>query len=188
TKAVQEGSGLGLSVVHGIVKAHRGAVTVESEPGRGTTFHVFFPVVKQKVEAREIPAPHASPSGHGRVLLVDDEQLLAEMTAEMLTNAGYRVTVMNHPMDAIDWYGSHASEVDLVITDQTMPDMTGLKMIEELRKLEPCLPVILCTGYSESVTREIVQSLGIKLVMKPVLIQDMVRAIRTLLAEGGPHG
>jgi CheY-like chemotaxis protein len=69
-----------------------------------------------------------------------------------------------------------------------MPDMTGLKMIEALRKLEPCLPVILCTGYSESVTWEIVQSLGIKLVMKPVLIRDMVRAIKALLAEGGPHG
>jgi len=188
TKAVQEGSGLGLSVVHGIVKAHRGAVTVESEQGKGATFHIFFPVVMQKAVEKALPSPDASLSGHGRVLLVDDEQLLAEMTAEMLTNAGYKVTVMNHPMDAIDWYGSHASEVDLVITDQTMPDMTGMKMIEELRKLEPDLPVILCTGYSESVTQEIVQSLGIKLVMKPVLIRDMVRAIKALLAEGGPHG
>ncbi len=188
TKAVQEGSGLGLSVVHGIVKAHRGAVTVESEPGRGATFHVFFPVAERKAEAREIPPPDAPPGGHGRVLLVDDEQFLAEMTAEMLTNAGYTVTVMSHPLDAIDWYAGHAGEVDLVITDQTMPDMTGLKMIEELRKLEPGLPVILCTGYSESVTREIVQRLGIKLVMKPALLQDMLRAIKSLFPEGGPSG
>jgi len=188
TKAVQEGSGLGLSVVHGIVKAHRGAVTVQSEPGRGATFHVFFPVVEQKASGREAPASDASLRGHGRILLVDDEPLLAEMTAEMLTNAGYKVTVMNHPLDAVEWYCRHAAEVDLVITDQTMPDMTGLKMAELLRKLKPGLPVILCTGYSESVTREIVQRLGVRLVMKPVLIRDMVRAINALLAEGGPRG
>lgn len=181
TKAVQMGSGLGLSVVHGIVKAHRGAVTVESEPGRGATFHVYFPVARQAADETDAPPSEASLGGQGRILLVDDEQVLAELTAERLTNAGYEVTAMTHPLEAVHWFGRHAAEVDLVITDQTMPGMTGLKMIEELRKLKPGLPVILCTGYSESATPETVQKLGVRLVMKPVLIRDMVKAIKMQL-------
>jgi two-component system cell cycle sensor histidine kinase/response regulator CckA len=181
TKAVQVGSGLGLPVVHGIVKAHRGAVTAESEPGRGATFHVYFPVAQQEADETEVPPYDASLRGHGRILLVDDEQILAEMTSEMLTNVGYEVTAMTHPLEAVHWFGRHAAEVDLVITDQTMPGMTGLSMIEELRKLKTDIPVILCTGYSESATQETLQKLGVRLVMKPILIRDMVKAIKTLL-------
>jgi len=184
TKAVQVGSGLGLSVVHGIAKAHRGAVTVESEPGKGATFHVYFPVVQQGADETEVPPSEVALQGQGRILLVDDEQLLAELTAERLTNAGYGVTAMTNPLEAVCWFSRHAAEVDLVISDQTMPGMTGLKMIEEIRKLKPDIPVILCTGYSESVTREALRKAGIRLVMKPVLIRDLVEAIQALLPEG----
>jgi two-component system, cell cycle sensor histidine kinase and response regulator CckA len=188
TKAVQGGSGLGLPVVHGIVKAHRGAVTVESEPGRGATFHVYLPVMQQGVHETEGLPSNASLQGQGRVLLVDDEQILAEMTAEMLTSVGYEVTIMTHPLEAVNWFGFHATEVDLVITDQTMPGMTGLKLIGELRKQKPDIPVILCTGYSEFATPETLQEIGAKLVMKPVLIRDIVEAIQMLLPSKESNG
>jgi two-component system, cell cycle sensor histidine kinase and response regulator CckA len=188
TKAVQVGSGLGLPVVHGIVKVHRGAVTVESELGRGATFHVYFPVAQRGVSETEMPPSDTSLWGQGRILLVDDEQILAEMTAETLANAGYEVTALNNPLEAVRWFGRHAEEVDLVITDQTMPGMTGLKMIEELRKRKPDIPVILCTGYSKSATQATLQQLGVKLIMKPVLSRDMVQAIKTLLPQGGSNG
>jgi two-component system, cell cycle sensor histidine kinase and response regulator CckA len=188
TKTVQGGSGLGLSVVHGIVKAHRGAVTVESEPGRGATFHVYFPITEQGDPETERLPSDVSPQGQGRILLVDDEQILAEMTAEMLTSVVYDMTAITHPLEAMSWFGSHAAEVDLVITDQTMPGMTGLMLIGELRKQRPDIPVILCTGYSEFVTPETLQEMGVKLVMKPVLIRNIVRAIQTLLPSKEPNG
>jgi PAS domain S-box-containing protein len=188
TKALQVGSGLGLSVVHGIVKAHRGAVTVESNPGKGATFHVYLPVAQQRAGERKAPQLEGALRGQGRILLVDDERVLAEVTAEMLTNAGYEVTVMTQPLEALRWFGLHAEEVDLVITDQTMPGMTGLTMIEELRKLNLDIPVILCTGYSESATPETIHKLGIRLIMKPVLIRDMDKAIKTLLSPKESNG
>lgn len=188
TKTLQMGSGLGLPVVHGIVKAHRGAVTVESEPGKGATFHVHFPVAQQGAVETEAPPADALLRGQGRILLVDDEEILAEMLSEMLVNAGYEVTVMTHPLEAVHWFDRHAAEVDLVITDQTMPGMTGLTMIAELRRLKADIPVILCTGYSESVTEETLQQAGARLVMKPVLIRDIVKAIQSLLPSKESHG
>jgi two-component system, cell cycle sensor histidine kinase and response regulator CckA len=188
TKAVHAGSGLGLPVVHGIVKAHHGAVTVESKPGQGATFRVYLPVSQQQADGSKRRPSDIPLRGEGRILLVDDEQVLAEMVGETLQHVGYDVTVMTDPLEAVEWFGLHATEVDLVITDQTMPGMTGLRMIGELRKRKPDVPVILCTGYSESATPETVQKIGAKLVMKPVLIRDIANAIRTLLPSREPHG
>ena len=188
TRAVHAGSGLGLPVVHGIVKAHRGAVTVESKPGQGATFHVYLPIAQQQADGSKRKTSDTLLRGEGRILLVDDEQVLAEMVGETLQHVGYDVTVMTDPLEAVKWFGLHATEVDLVITDQTMPGMTGLRMIGELRKRKPDIPVIVCTGYSESATPETVRKIGAKLVMKPVLIRDIANAIRTLLPSREPHG
>jgi CheY-like chemotaxis protein len=182
TKAGQAGSGLGLSVVHGIVKAHRGAVTLESELGKGSTFHVYLPVAQEGSGGLEVAAHDAPLYGRGRILLVDDERNLAEMTTESLTNAGYEVTAMTSPLEALRWFGQNAGEVDLVITDQTMPSMTGLQMAATLRTLKKEIPVILCTGFSQAATPAALEGLNIKLVMKPILIRELVQTINALLS------
>ncbi|MCK5057221.1 MAG: PAS domain S-box protein [Candidatus Aminicenantes bacterium] len=185
TKPKGEGTGMGLAVVHGIVKNHSGEIKVYSEPGKGTTFHVFLPVTRAEtmVGFEQIEPIQG---GEERILYVDDENNLAEMGKQMLESIGYRIESRTSSIEALEAFRSGPGKFSLVITDQTMPNMTGLQLAKEIRKISPHIPVILCTGFSESVNEENFKSMGISaFVMKPIVRKEIARVIREVLDETG---
>jgi CheY-like chemotaxis protein len=189
TKGQGEGTGLGLAVVHGIVKAHRGAVQVQSQPGRGALFRVFLPLALG-VEAPPAPLPDV-PAGRGeRILLVDDEPGVVEMASTMLTNLGYRVRAFAGARLALDAFLAAPEDFDLAITDQTMPQMTGAELARALLVLRPELPVILCSGFAGDLTPEEMEALGVRrFLAKPIERQDLAQSVRAALdAKTRPAG
>jgi two-component system, cell cycle sensor histidine kinase and response regulator CckA len=185
TKEQGVGTGLGLSVVHGIVKSHGGAIAVESLPGAGTSFHVFFPAIEA---AAELPAAAAVtlPRGRERILVVDDEPALAKAATKMLERLGYRVEFRTNSVDALEaiHHQSKEEQFDLVITDMTMPHLTGADLAKELLKYHPRLAVLLCTGFSEKIDAEQAASLGIQgFLMKPVVLKELAAMVRKVLDE-----
>jgi PAS domain S-box-containing protein len=182
TKETGKGSGMGLAVVHGIVKSHGGAITVESVVGEGSTFTVYFPALeKETVRSADTVEPIAR--GTGRILFVDDEEALALIGQSMLKRLGYKVDIRTSSRDALDAFQANPKKYDLVITDYTMPGMTGLALSEKLLKIRPDIPIILCTGYSEVATPEKVKAAGIReLIMKPVVRQQLAHAVNRIVA------
>lgn len=183
TKAVGEGTGMGLAVTHGIIANHGGAITVTTAPGCGTTFQVYLPQVDGA--AAEDAGPEAPASvGTERILFVDDEAAIAELGQEMLEPLGYRCVACTSGEQALDAFRTAPQGFDLAITDQTMPKMTGEALIRELRSIRPDLPIILCTGYSHTMTAEKAQTLEIDAyLLKPLLAADLDRAIRSVLEQ-----
>ena len=186
TKGVGEGTGLGLSVVHGIVRSHEGAVTVVSQPVAGSTFCVFFPVGAKEVEIQPAIGPVGIPMGKESILFVDDEQELARLGKQALELFGYTVFSTANSVDALETFRAAPDKFDLVVTDQTMPQMTGMELAGELRQIRPNIPVILCTGYSELVTEQNMRAAGIQeVMMKPLVIREVGRIIRRVLDREG---
>ncbi len=181
TKPVGEGIGMGLSVVYGIVQIHKGAITVSSEPGKGSTFSVFFPRARQK-EKLPKETPETVPGGTERILFVDDEELLVEMTGSLLEGIGYHVTATTDCREALKIFSENPESFDLVIVDEAMPYMTGSDLAKEMMKLRRDIPVILCTGYSELISEEDVKAMGVKeLVLKPLTRQETAEIVRRVL-------
>ena len=147
TKEFGKGSGMGLSIVLGIVKNHSGAITVDSQPGKGTTFTMLFPAVaEQTVEA--VKTPDEVPCGNETILFVDDEEPIVKMIGQMLGRLGYRVETRQNPAEALKLFQSKPHEFNLVITDMTMPQMTGVTLSEKLKDIRSDIPIIICTGHS----------------------------------------
>ncbi len=187
TREVGKGSGLGLSIVHGIVKRHGGAVTVESQPGRGATFHVYLPKVdpapKPGVEEK-ITLP--IPLGMERILFVDDEEALTDLATKLLQKLGYQVTGVTSSTEAWDLFRSQPNDFDIVVTDYTMSEMTGLDLAARILRVRPDIPIILCTGFSDKVSAPVAYEAGIQeFLMKPVTRQDLAAAIRRALDGDG---
>jgi PAS domain S-box-containing protein len=183
TKDPGEGTGLGLSVVHGIIMQHGGEITVSSQVGIGTVFQIYLPQVTEDAPELSMQDGHV-PGGHERVLFVDDEEEIVRMGAKMLLKLGYKVTARTSSVDALDVFRERACEFDLVITDQNMPRMTGAALAREMIRIRPDIPIILMTGYSETVTTENFRHLGISdYLMKPLSARDLGRAIRGVLDE-----
>jgi len=181
TKEVGKGTGLGLSVVHGIIKRQKGSILVESEVGSGTAFEVYLPL-SDEMNQREKRQINLATGGHEHILLVDDEQDILNIETEMLKTLGYTVTATNSPADALEIFAEQPEQFDLVITDMTMPAMTGDKFIQKLKKMIPNIPTILCTGYSELMSKEKAASLGIhEFLMKPISMVDFSNTIRGVL-------
>jgi len=181
TKEVGKGSGMGLAVVHGIVKSHGGAVAVSSEVGKGSLFSVFFPLAGASAGTGTSQAAEV-PGGSETILFVDDEISIVDMMARNLGRLGYRVETRLNPLEAVDLLQSKSNRFDLLITDMTMPQMTGVQLSEKLKKIKPEIPVILCTGHSDLIDEEKAERLGIAAyVMKPVTKQEMARIIREVL-------
>jgi len=181
TKDRSEGTGMGLAVVHGIVKNHGGAITVYSEVGKGATFNVFLPRIKGGIE-REAISPMDIPTGKERILLVDDEAPVLRSERTMLESLGYKVIAISKSDDALKLFLAQPQEFDLVITDQTMPIMTGSEMSRELLRIRSDIPIILCTGFSEVIDEDKARAEGIReFVMKPFTTKEMAETIRRVL-------
>ncbi|TFG37821.1 MAG: transporter substrate-binding domain-containing protein, partial [Desulfobacterales bacterium] len=162
TKDKGEGTGMGLAVAHGIVKSHHGHISVYSEPGKGTTFHVYLPCVAMESNTAEVEVVGTVPRGHERILLVDDEEEIIRISQHILEALGYTVTALNGSIDAWKIFQSNPQDFDLVITDMTMPRMTGAELAKKILQIRPDMPIVLCTGFSEQISEEKAKSLGIK--------------------------
>lgn len=188
TKEKGKGTGLGLAVVHGIVKRHRGGIDVETTPNGGTAFHIYLPERKQAVEADGADAVHPLPRGHERILLIDDEEDLLEVEAQMLSHLGYEVVSGSDSTEILNLFREQPERFDLVITDMTMPHLTGDKLARELLRIRPDLPIILCTGFNECITEEKAKAMGIcEFSMKPLLMRDLAVKARKALDRRHPN-
>ena len=187
TKPPGEGTGLGLSVVHGIMESYDGVITVYSHPGAGTIFHLYFPAYHEHA-VPALPAAKAAPQGEGaRILYVDDEQPLAVLGQKTLEQLGYHVTITTKVAEALAWVREAPGRFDLVITDQTMPGMVGTEFAAQLLKIRPNLPIILTTGYSPYLTLDRVHNMGIRdLLIKPHTLHTLGHAVHAALAGKKP--
>jgi PAS domain S-box-containing protein len=182
TRPKGEGTGLGLAVVHGIVRNHGGLISVESAPGSGATFHVYLPAIPVSA-VRDPSAVKELPRGRSeRVLFVDDEEIQVELAKELLQELGYEVTGARSAAEALAIFRARPEAVDIVVTDTTMPGMTGDVLAGDLLRLRPGLPVLLCTGFSERVSEARARAIGVRqLLMKPFSLEDLASAIRRAL-------
>jgi len=188
TKETGEGTGLGLSVVHGIVKSHKGHITVYSEVGKGTTFQVYLPLIKKT--APDLPDRSSTPLPQGTetILLVDDEPPIVKMQQQILQRLGYSVTAAFGSLEALETFQASPDTFDLVITDMTMPKMTGDTLIQEIKAIRPDIPVILCTGFSEKIDGHPADLNSDGFLMKPVDKAGMAETVRKVLDEAHDAG
>jgi CheY-like chemotaxis protein len=182
TKKEGEGTGLGLAVVHGIISQYGGAIEVQSEPGKGTAFHILIPRIDHEHKMtlkKEFGEP---PKGTETILFIDDEKYLVELAKKILEYLGYQVVSSTSSIEALKLFMEGPDRFDLVITDMTMPHMTGDKLTEEILRIRPDIPIILCTGFSEMISEDKAKSLGIReYILKPLIMNNLAEKVRKVL-------
>ncbi len=180
---------MGLAMVHGIIESYGGKISVDSKPSQGTLFTICLPVTRKRQEDRLYQSEEL-PTGTERILFVDDEAPIAKMGSQILERLGYSVSARTSSVEAVELFRTKPNEFDLIVTDMTMPNMTGDKLAIELMKIRPDIPVILCTGYSKKISDEIASEIGIKtFAYKPVGKGDLAKTVRKVLdeAKGTAH-
>jgi signal transduction histidine kinase/ActR/RegA family two-component response regulator len=183
TKEVGKGTGMGLSVVHGIVKSHGGEISVDSKPQKGTTVHIYFPVVEE-APVKETETSEKLPVGNERILFVDDEESNVYVGRNRLEQLGYQVETRMNPLEALDLFQATPNQFDLLITDMTMPQMTGDQLVKEILKLRPDMPAILCSGFNEKIDEEKATEIGIRqYIEKPYDKRFIAKIVRKVLDE-----
>jgi signal transduction histidine kinase/ActR/RegA family two-component response regulator len=182
TKELGKGTGLGLSVIHGIIKNHGGDISVSSQLGKGTTFTVYLPVIDDIDVAIEPVKTAAATQGNEHILLIDDEEQIIDIEQQILERLGYKVTPKTDSQEALEEFAAQPEKFDLVITDMTMPKMTGDQLARKLMDIKPDISVILCTGFNETITEQKALAMGIdKFVMKPIVKDELAKTIRNVL-------
>jgi len=182
TKEQGKGTGLGLSVIHGIVKNHGGDITVSSLPRQGATFKVYLPIIDEMEVEIETDEPAIAITGKERILLIDDEEQIIDIEQQILERLGYHVTSKTDSQEALEEFAAQPDRFDLVITDMTMPKMTGDQLARRMMAIKPQIPVILCTGFNATISEEKALAMGIvKFVMKPIVKDELASTIRTVL-------
>ena len=185
TKEEFEGAGMGLATVQGIVAQHDGIITIDSFPGAGTTFSLYFPVIEHSQVAESAPQNATFPAGSERILNVDDDPLLATLGEAILKKGGYDVTTATDSIAALKLFTANPDAFDLVITDQTMPDLTGQELIQKIKQIRSKIPVIICTGYSNKIDHEKANKIGVNaFFMKPLDMNQLLQTVRQVLDEG----
>jgi len=183
TKDVGKGTGLGLSVVHGIVNAHHGRISVESKTEKGTAFKILFPAIERQIPGKPEKLQEL-PTGKERILFVDDEESMVNLNQQRLEKLGYAVITKTDPSEALKFFRAKPDQIDLVITDMTMPHMTGDRLAEEILKIRPDMSIILCTGYSQRMSEDRAKELGIrKYIEKPIERANLARSVREVLDD-----
>ena len=181
TKEIGKGIGMGLAVVHGIIKEHNGFITVKSKIGKGTAFNIFFPAVEKEAIA-ETKTYEKLPGGNESILFIDDEKPLTQLGYQRLKRLGYKVEASTNPLDGLELFRSQPDKFDLVITDMTMPQMTGEKLIKEILSVRSDIPIVLCTGFSEKIDEEKAAAIGaVEYIEKPVDKRDFALKVRRVL-------
>jgi PAS domain S-box-containing protein len=184
TKKPGEGTGMGLAVVHGIIKSHEGVITVDSELGKGTIFQILLPRIEMRELESATETALSMPTGTERILFIDDEQSLVTLVKEILRRLGYEVVTKTSSREALELFRSQPEGFDLVITDQTMPYMTGIELVREIMQIRSDIPTILCTGYSETATPEKVEAAGVReLILKPLEPFSFAQTVRKVLDQ-----
>jgi two-component system, cell cycle sensor histidine kinase and response regulator CckA len=184
TKGNNQGTGLGLSVVQGIINSVGGNIRVLSEKNRGSEFHVYWPLTRYEKQTATTPSPAPVPGGTENILLVDDEASVMKMVRQMLERLGYQVAAFTSGVEALAAFKDNPGGFDLVLTDMTMPEMTGDLLATEVMGIRPAIPVLISTGYSATLTAEVVMEVGIKgVIRKPASKSDLAVAIRKALEK-----
>lgn len=183
TKSVNKGTGLGLSVVHGIITSYNGEIAVDSKPGKGTAFRIYLPVINESAEEETSEKPFGK--GNASILFVDDEQASVRMMTMMMTKLGFTIRALSSPLEALELFRHNSERFDLVITDLTMPDMTGIELARQLHEISPQLPVILMTGYGKDLESTIPLSrYGIcRFLKKPVNLALLASTINDVICS-----
>ena len=182
TKEKGEGTGLGLAVTHGIVASLSGEITVYSEPSKGTSFNVYLPVVDDKGLEAQKETEQPLPTGNEHILLVDDDKEIVNINKVILKKLGYRVTALSSSLETLQAFSRSPESFDLVLTDMTMPEMTGADLAREVLAVRHTTPIVICTGYSELINQKKARDMGISdYVMKPVNAKNLALTIRNAL-------
>ena len=184
TKEMDRGTGLGLSVVHGIVISHGGNIICKSTPGKGTSFELYLPEIESMKEVATNVEEEPIPTGTEHILFVDDESVLVNLAEKMLSKLGYTLETRTSSSEALELFQKDPDKYDLIITDMTMPGMTGDRLAQKFMEIRQDIPIILCSGYSEHISKDKAKKIGIReFVMKPLEMKELAKTIRKVLAE-----
>jgi CheY-like chemotaxis protein len=189
TKKIGEGTGMGLAIVHGIVKSYGAYITCKSQPGKGTIFNINLPAITQYKEKRDIAGDDASPRGSERLLFVDDEEMLGKMAKTILERLGYDVSIKSCPMEALEFFEKQPEMFDMLITDLSMPGMDGIELTKKMLAIRSDLPVMLCTGNSGIISKDEMRATGInKIACKPFSKKEFAIFVREVLDHDNRQG